>query len=148
MTTIITRSIRVQSISDIITNSSSEVFLVSKERYNPPTGYDSYAYKVDFEFLCHNYDREFVYDYLEIPDILDDVYFDPSHPEQYYDDNDPYSEKNQYYIDLLREYIKENQEKFDSVLDSYLVFVSDHDPDTYAGDCTEYNHTGHLLGHA
>jgi hypothetical protein len=131
-------SISVQSLSDIITNSSSEVFLVAKESFSPPTGSESWFVEIDFDFLCHDCNREFVYEYLEIPDILEGYYPDPKRPSAYYNDRDPYSEKNQYYIDLLKEYIKGNQDKFDKVLGGYLVFVSDHDPDTYEGDITFY----------
>lgn len=150
MKTLNGHQVMVQSISDIITNSSSEVFLCYWDPSNSLEGYDWSVDPIDEKFMCSNPDKDIIYEYMEIPDILEEVWIDYDHPDKLVEcDNDDYKNSGVKYSDLLemfREYVKENQEKFDEVLGSYLVSVSDHDHENYEHNCSACD-DGHLLGH-
>ena len=116
------RRIKVQSISDIITNSSSEVFLCNSKPYL--CGSDSWADKVTRDFLKNNPDRSFVCEYLEDDyEDLEDLLWEIS------------DFKTQEERDKFLDMIIESHPKLKVLIDNYwLVLVGDHDFENFDHD--------------
>lgn len=142
-------TIKIQSISDIITNSSSEVFIISYDPREYLKGEDWSVDKITEELIASSYLRDFVYKVMDIPPFMDGMYIDINHPsrllEADYDEFKGCDDTYQDLYDLFKEYIKENQEEFDKVLDHYIVMISDHDFENFQSNC-DYCDSGYCLG--
>ena len=135
--------LQIQSVSDLITNSSSEVFITD---YMPdlPNG-DSWASVIDRDFMLRrNYDDAYcVWAYLNdkfgLENPIEDHWINPDEPDSleiFFDlDNfkrihqeDP--KPNKYYIEIFDKYVEDHDE-LKQLMDGqhYVVSLSDNDED-------------------
>jgi len=149
--------LRVQSVSDLITNSSSEVFITD---YSPnlPHG-ESWCALIDRDFMLRrNYDDAYcVWSYLNdkfgIDNPIDDHWINPDKPEEleiYFSledyrrihKEDP--KPNKHYMDIFDKFVEEHEE-LKHLMDGhhFVVSLSDHDDDYW-----DYDVKGELVfGH-
>lgn len=143
-------SLIIQSASDIITNSSSEVFIVSYDPSEYLQGSNWEVEEITLERIAScNYIRGFVHDAIDVPPFMDDMWIDVNHPgrllESDYEEFKGYDDTHGDLYNLFKEYVKENQDEFDKVIGHYLVMVSDHDFEHFESNC-DVCHGGYALG--
>lgn len=127
---------KIQSISDLITNSSSEVFLMHSEDAdyyaNLDTGGCVDIYKITWDWLeANTYEWEMVCSYLNIDYNLVSTFHDGYYG--YWET--PTKEKWEEFLNMYKDLIDEN------LIGLYFVEIEDHFPDAYEiteearGDC-------------
>ena len=132
--------LKVQSVSDIITNSSSEVFICT---YMPPLPHgESWATVIDRRGMIEDSDvRFYVYKYLKLEDPLeyhDFVKVDKPDELEFMFSTDRHIDErntNRHWIEVFDKFV-EGHPELAALIDGshYLVSLSDHDEDYYDYD--------------